>query len=116
MKMSRLAEIYFETALWSSIDHNDEPMDANYGFHDLAQETIDKAENDIELFIAKTGPLLNNYEYKQILHDFWLTRNRHGAGFWDGDYEKSVGDKLTNLSHSFGQVDLYIGDDGKIYC
>jgi hypothetical protein len=115
-KMSRLAEIYFETALWSSTCDNGEPMDDAYGFGDLSQDTIEKAEKDIASFIDKAGPLLDNYGYERILHDFWLTRNRHGAGFWDGYYKQSVGDKLTELSRGFGEVYLYIGDDGKIYC
>lgn len=46
--------------------------------------------------------------------DFWLTRNGHGAGFWDrglGD----VGTRLTCAAHNYGSVDLYAGDDGLIY-
>lgn len=63
----------------------------------------------------KVGALLDNYDYEIAMHDFWLTRNRHGAGFWDGDYEKADGEKLTELAHSFGEINLYVGDDGKIY-
>lgn len=48
-------------------------------------------------------------------HDFWLTRNGHGVGFWDRGYDKEVGDALTKASESFGEVDLYVGDDGRIY-
>jgi hypothetical protein len=40
-------------------------------------------------------------------HDFWLTRNHHGAGFWDGDWEQSAGEKLTALAESFGEFNLY---------
>jgi hypothetical protein len=50
----------------------------------------------------------------QVGHDFWLTRNGHGAGFWDrgiGDY----GDALTEHAHSFGASDVYVGDDGRLY-
>jgi hypothetical protein len=50
----------------------------------------------------------------QIGHDFWLTRNRHGAGFWDrglGD----LGDKLTAAAHTYGESNLYVGDDGQVY-
>src|SRR5208337_4573832 len=47
-------------------------------------------------------------------HDFWLTRCGHGAGYWDGDYPTS-GDGLTEASKSFGDVDLYVGDDDLIY-
>jgi hypothetical protein len=47
-------------------------------------------------------------------HDFWLTRAGHGAGYWDGDYPET-GARLTVASKLFKPVDLYIGDDGKIY-
>lgn len=46
-------------------------------------------------------------------HDFWLNRNGHGAGFWDGDWEK--GDELSDASHTFGSCDIYVGDDGKLH-
>ena len=36
--------------------------------------------------------------------DFHLTRNRHGAGFWDGDWE--CGKELTELSHPYSTCEL----------
>ncbi len=51
---------------------------------------------------------------EQIGHDFWLTRCRQGVGFWDrglGD----LGDELTELARSFGELHLYVGDDGKVH-
>ena len=51
----------------------------------------------------------------QAGHDFWLTRNGHGAGFWDGDWPEDAGDRLTEASRDFGPVDVYLGDDGLIY-
>lgn len=36
--------------------------------------------------------------------DFHLTRNGHGAGFWDRDLEN--GDKLTELAKPFGSLEL----------
>lgn len=50
----------------------------------------------------------------QAGHDFALTRNGHGAGFWDGDWPV-YGDLLTKASESFGEIDPYAGDDGLIY-
>lgn len=38
--------------------------------------------------------------------DFWYTRNRHGVGFWDGDYPEEIGDKLTKLSRKFPEVSV----------
>lgn len=40
-------------------------------------------------------------------HDFILTRNRHGAGFWDGGWAAPWGDRLTKLAHQFGELELY---------
>jgi hypothetical protein len=48
-------------------------------------------------------------------HDFWLTRNGHGAGFWDGDWPEDVGERLTAASKTFGECFLYVGDDGRIH-
>lgn len=47
-------------------------------------------------------------------HDFWLTRNEHGTGFWDRD-TGDVGDRLSEAAHAFGEVYIYVGDDGKVY-
>lgn len=47
-------------------------------------------------------------------HDFALSRNGHGAGFFDRGYGP-VGDVLQELAKSFGEFNLYKGDDGKIY-
>jgi hypothetical protein len=49
-------------------------------------------------------------------HDFILTRNRHGIGFWgDGRWAEPWGDKLTALAESFGELGAYLGDDGLVY-
>lgn len=119
MKLTDYADSYFTTALWSSLDSNDEPLDANYSFNDLAAETIEKANKDIDYFLKRIEVLgldTSAHDSSKIMHDLWLTRNRHGTGFWDGDYEDTLGEALTKLSKELGQVDLYVGDDGKIYC
>ena len=46
-------------------------------------------------------------------HDFWLTRNGHGAGFWDGDWTLH-GDALTTASEAAGSLGVYEGDDGSL--
>lgn len=50
----------------------------------------------------------------QVGHDFWLNRNGHGAGFWDGDYPVH-GDKLSAIARTFREVNPSLGDDGVIY-
>lgn len=113
---------YLETMLWASSDESTpqggEPLDKNYDVSDISEETKTKAKKDIENFYKKAesaGVDLTKYEDSSIGHDFFLTRCQHGAGFWDGDYEDNDGKILTDVSHKFGEVDPYVGDDGKIY-
>jgi hypothetical protein len=47
--------------------------------------------------------------------DFWLTRNGHGAGYWDGDYPRGAGRRLTDAAHAWGSSDAYVGDDGRVH-
>lgn len=89
-------------------------MDANYGPDDLAPEALASMREDCEAFAESEADDLADLSAAQAGHDFWLTRNRHGAGFWDrglGDR----GDRLTKAAHVYGESDLYVGDDGKVY-
>lgn len=112
--MDKFTNAYIEAALWSSTDNSGRPLDDNYGVHDIAPETLASIVEDCKAFQeAHADDIGGNVE--QAGHDFWLTRNRHGTGFWDGDWPVKVGAKLTEASHTYGSVDLYIGDDGRIY-
>jgi hypothetical protein len=54
----------------------------------------------------------NKYNANHAGHDFWLTRNGHGAGFWDRGL-KTTGDQLTEATKTrFKSVDVYVTDDG----
>lgn len=50
-------------------------------------------------------------------HDFWLTRNGHGCGFWDRNdcLPADAGQRLTAASEKCGEYYLYVGDDGIVY-
>ena len=116
---------YLECALWSSTDNADEsggePLDANYSLEDMSVESLDAAIKDCAAFQESNASALrdaygarNRYDEESAGHDFWLTRNGHGAGFWDRGLGE-VGDELSKASKPYGSVDLYVGDDGKIY-
>jgi hypothetical protein len=111
--METFLQSYIGTALWSSLDDDDEPFDNNYSIEDLAPETIAKMKADCDKFCAENAADIADNE-ALAGHDFWLTRNRHGAGFWDGDWPEA-GERLTAASYKFGEVNLYVGDDGLIY-
>lgn len=116
--MDEFTRSYIETALWSSNDESDEsggkPLDRNYGIHDIDRDTLARMRADCARFQQDHYDDISE-DLRKAGHDFWLTRNRHGAGFWDGDWEKTTGRRLTNISHGYGEVHLYVGDDGKIH-
>lgn len=113
---------YVACAFWSSTIGDDAgtPLDQDYSPEDLSDCAREALWDDCHEFVTDNWEIFCQYENisgcnaRQAGHDFWLTRNGHGAGFWDrgiGD----IGDTLTNLSADHGSQDLYIGDDGKIY-
>ena len=107
---------YLETALWSSMGDDGRPLDDEYSVDDISPEAMAAMRADCDAFIESNWDILDKYPADLCGHDFWLTRNRHGAGFWDGDYEPEDGRKLTECSHGYGDCYLYVGDDGLIYC
>jgi hypothetical protein len=135
-ELDTFTQAYVEAALWSSTDNaNDqggEPLDANYSADDIAPECLAQMVADCQDFQESFGELVLD-DLSRAGHEFWLTRNRHGAGFFDGDWDTpfvetddngeptmvqrypTVGDHLTDISHAYGSYDLYVGDDGLIY-
>ena len=105
---------YLICALWSSTDSDGDPIDDTYSILDLSDEALEQAQFEVASFMASAVDYLHNDDSHQVPgHDFWLTRNGHGAGFWDGNYIN--GDILTKISKEYGVTDLYIGDDNKLY-
>jgi hypothetical protein len=116
------------TEEWQATEeHAEGSIPDDVGFADLAPEALERIKSDCERFQAEAaGLLLEAYEsggerlaytQERAGHDFWLTRNGHGAGFWSRDWEHNsdVGDRLTARCKVFSNVDVYLGDDGKVY-
>lgn len=112
---------YVEAALWSSTDNTDDsggrPLDENYGPSDIHPKCLDQMRAECKDFIdycEANGDLMAGLAPDMCGHDFWLTRNHHGAGFWDRGLGKQ-GEKLTKAAHAWGESDLYVDDDGMIH-
>jgi hypothetical protein len=101
---------YVEAALWSSIDDAGDSLEG----HDIAPETEKEMESDCRRFWKENYALIED-DPARAGHDFWLTRNHHGAGFWDGDWPDDLGNLLTKRAHAFGEQNLYVADDGLVY-
>jgi hypothetical protein len=113
--MDAFVSQYLQTALWSSSNlDSGKPLSDAYTIADIHPVTLEMAVKDCDLFRQQAGDLLDGIDDEQAGYDFWLTRNHHGAGFWDRGLGE-IGEKLTKLSHQFGSVDLYPGTDNKIH-
>lgn len=131
---------YVEAALWSSSigedfaahwkakTGEDFPADVSlesFGFtyDDVAPEALDAMRTDLRNFLEGCEPAALDFWRAElgagrIGHDFWLTRNRHGAGFWDrftGGIGERFGRHLTEQATPYGGSDAYVCDDERVY-
>lgn len=139
-KLSPRTRSYLETALWSSTAmvgddpivgypglREGDPLDDHFGIDDISPESLVVAEtelNDFFDYLENQGLLDLAREYHNdecIAHDFWLTRNGHGAGFWDGHYDdrvggrRSIGRELTDCAKIWGSQYIWIDLGGILH-
>lgn len=99
---------YILCAVWADGTDGDE------GISEFGDNAIAVSTADVHKFLLQAEPflpdLLTTQTISQIGHDFWLTRNGHGAGFWDRDLG-ALGDTLSKIAESFGEVYLLLEKD-----
>lgn len=106
--------------LWSTTHGEDGNLDDNHGVEDLHPNTRAGLAAGCQDFMnANAEDLIEaqdtfGYSLEQAGHDFILSRNGHGAGFFDRGLEE-LGDRLQKAAESAGPAEAYLGDDGKIY-
>lgn len=105
----KILEAYLEAALWT-----EEEEIGPASISDISDESREKANQDVLEFMSKAGSLLDEIDPEQVGHDLWLSRNGHGAGFFDRGLGE-VGETLQDIAREMGSKYLYRGDDGKIY-
>ena len=109
---------YIKCALWCSSENEagDSFLDQDYDDSDISPECMSQMVKDCRDFQKdEAADLAEAGDDGQNGDDFWLTRNKHGVGYSDRGYGEA-GDRLTESAHAYGNVDLYLGDDGLIYC
>lgn len=112
MQLDNFTAAYIECALWSSTDDDGEPIECSIS--DISSESLAAMVEDCSNFQSSFFDRYHtDWTSEQAGHDFWLTRNGHGAGFWDRGF--AAGDELTKMAKAYGPCDLYIGNDSKVY-
>lgn len=117
MLRGKIIQQFIACALWSSTAEDGSPLDDNFGADNIAPETVQHMRDDCAAFffanrrdLRATGATM-----EQHAHDYWLTRNGHGAGFWDRGYKNGLGERLTGAAHADGSFELMECADGWIY-
>lgn len=115
--MSNFEDGYMDCIGWCECNSDNPELE----FASWSGEAIDQAERDCVDFQADNAALLAqaydcDYSEARAGHDFWLTRNGHGCGFWCRDeLGDELGQALTVAAHKFGPCDVYAGDNGWLY-
>ena len=53
--------------------------------------------------------------WEHVAHDWVLTRQRSGVGFWDtGRYAPDMGEKLTKLSETYSELYVFLDENGNL--
>jgi hypothetical protein len=92
---------------------SDSLLDSVASVADLPEEIRSEAVTDVDSFLDQVSEYLHYWQdlpealtASQLGHDFCLTRNHHGAGFWDRGYGE-IGSWLTRISHAMGSHNIY---------
>lgn len=94
---------YLECAEWCGIDEEEREAFELSVSPVWSKKTILQARGECDDFRSAADGLLEGINEERAGHDFWLTRNRHGTGFWDRGLSE-IGDKLTELAHPYGEA------------
>ena len=97
-------ESYILCMLWAEDDENGDALNLSWKMSDFSDESLETIIEECKAFQQENKQLLdqaynlyNVAEYSpesMAGHDYWLTRNGHGVGFWDRNLG-DVGEQLT---------------------
>ncbi len=124
---------YVECALWAGLDYitdrgESRPLDETFTADDITPDALDEIREDVGAFLRTWWPLASaaGWSAGQFGHDYYLTRNGHGAGFWDrawptlpgfpeaGPATIDAGDELTTAAHLEGEAELEPDGAGRL--
>jgi hypothetical protein len=93
----------------------EDALDSHFDLSDFTEEAIRMAVADCAKFQGDNADDLCDEDDGHAGHDFWLTRNGHGAGFWDGDWEAEKGSRLSAASEAYGRLHIWVDEAGSLH-
>jgi hypothetical protein len=144
IKLDEFIAGYIECAMWANLmmykcEHDEnayecdecdpdeivpelESADADPGAYDdeLTDEARAEIEEDCRNFVSANifDLMVSGLDSSQCGHDFALTRNGHGAGFWDhyssATPEGKICDRLSKACKPYGEQTFIVNAQGKV--
>lgn len=118
--VTELVDQMIYTLLWSECDDGCEPLEHMYCEHDVlpesryylteVAESLLDSENEYAYDIAE---YVEHKGIEQLAHDFILTANGHGAGFWDRGLGE-LGERLTAMAKGYGSFSAQVRANGSV--
>lgn len=120
--LTEFTEGYTECLIWQGLDWTPcdsdqsaepEPLEeAGYSVDDIESTSLAAIEAECEDFYTANLTALESahsegMRWDYLGHDFCLTRNHHGAGFWDRGLGE-LGKALTEAAHPYGESGEYV--------
>lgn len=106
---------YIEAMLWSTIDEKTGNFfENNYGASDFTFEAMTDIIEECQWFQKTYAEHIAGQE-KMAGHDFWLTREGHGSGYWDGDWEDPAGTELYEACKPFNANAMVWEENGNLH-
>jgi hypothetical protein len=110
---------YLATAVWSSHTWSEEGdcgeslQEEGYDEDCFSASAVSEAHDDCAAFYDANLADLLDIEAGQAGHDFWLTRNGHGTGFWDRG-NAAIGERLADAARVYGECDVTVDDNNEL--
>lgn len=97
---------------------SDGPLPQDAGYSDIHPDTMIQIHTECSDFRRNNARWLSvaaarGYSDEQAGHDFWLTRNGHGAGFWDREVldEDGLGRQLSDAAKECGERNAWFSEE-----
>jgi len=81
----------------------------------FSEHLLLKSVEECSSFLLKAYGLIPKERMAEAGRDFWYTRQGHGCGYWEQEWDDDHGKELNDLSEEFGETGMYVGDDGLLY-
>lgn len=100
---------YIFCALWADLEDQTKTID------DITEEAVAEMVYDCHAFTEENGRMIlydDKYGPNDAGHDFWLSRNGHGTGFFDREIKYAQ--ELQNAARLFGPKYVEVDDEGRV--